>query len=74
MSARLHPISRREFVRRLRQLGFSGPFAGGRHEFMLRDARRLIIPNHHRGDISPGLLSQLLRQANITREEWERSK
>ena len=52
----------------------SGPFAGGRHEFMLRDTRRLIIPNPHRGDIGPGLLSQLLRQANISRKEWERSK
>jgi len=53
-------------------MGFSGPYAGGRHEFMQRDGLSLTIPNPHGGDIGPGLLSQLLRQARVTREEWER--
>ncbi len=30
------------------------------------------IPNPHQGDIDVGLLSEILRQAGITREEWER--
>jgi len=68
---RLTPVSRREFVRRLRVLGFSGPFVGGRHEFMLRGEHRLIVPNPHRGDISVDLLVRLLRQAGVTREEWD---
>jgi predicted RNA binding protein YcfA (HicA-like mRNA interferase family) len=70
---RLNPVSRREFVQRLRRLGFEGPYSGGRHEFMLRGDRRLILPNPHRGDISRDLLVRLLCQAGITREEWQSS-
>ena len=70
---RLSPVSRREFVRRLAKLGFEGPYTGGRHEFMLRGDRRLILPNPHRGDISADLLARLLRQAGISREEWQSS-
>jgi predicted RNA binding protein YcfA (HicA-like mRNA interferase family) len=66
----LLPISRRELVQRLRELGFDGPFTGGRHEFMVRGAVRLIIPNPHRQEISADLLSRILRQAGISREEW----
>ncbi len=69
--ARLAPVARRELVRRLRLLGFDGPFVGGRHEFMLRGTRRLILPNPHREDIGVDLLARLLRQADVTREEWE---
>lgn len=69
--ARLAPVSRSELIRRLRLLGFEGPFIGGRHEFMLRGTHRLILPNPHRGDIGVDLLTRLLRQAGVTREEWE---
>ncbi len=72
---RLSPISRRELIQRLQKLGFEGPYAGGNHEFMLRAAsgHRLTLPNPHRGPISVDLLARLLRQAGITREEWETS-
>ncbi len=30
------------------------------------------VPNPHRGDIRHKLLAALLRQAGITREEWEK--
>lgn len=68
---RLVPVSRRELIRRLVALGFDGPYTGGRHEFLLREDMRLILPNPHRGEISVDLLTRLLRQAGITREEWE---
>jgi predicted RNA binding protein YcfA (HicA-like mRNA interferase family) len=71
---KLVPISRREFVHRLKALGFNGPYSGGLHEFMLRGNRRLILPNPHRANISADLLVRLLRQAGITREEWDSSK
>jgi hypothetical protein len=32
----------------------------------------LTIPNPRRGDISIGLLKVILRQAGISRSEWER--
>ena len=71
--ARFTPVSRRELIRRLRRLGFEGPTRGGRPEFMLRGDCRLILPNPHRGDVSVDLLVRLLRQAGITREEWQSS-
>ncbi len=67
----LVPISRRELIKRLKRLGFEGPYAGGRHEFMLRGDCRLILPNPHRADVSVDLLRRLLRQAGITQEEWQ---
>lgn len=68
---RLAPVARREFVQRLIALGFDGPYSGGRHEFMVRGETRLILLNPHRGDISVDLLTRLLRQAGVTREEWQ---
>ncbi len=68
---KLTPVSRREFIHRLHKLGFEGPFSGGRHQFMLRETRRLILPNPHRGDIGVALLTRLLRQADVSRKEWE---
>jgi predicted RNA binding protein YcfA (HicA-like mRNA interferase family) len=67
----LPPVSRRELVRRLKALGFNGPFPGGKHEWMRRGSLRLTIPNPHAGDIDPGLIRRILRQADISVEEWE---
>jgi hypothetical protein len=68
----LGPIKRHELIRCLRQLGFEGPFPGAKHEFMRRESIALRLPNPHRGDIGVALLSRLLREAEIGREEWER--
>ncbi len=67
---KLTPVSRRELVQRLHELGFEGPYAGGRHPQMRRGDVTLIIPNPHEGEIGVGFLSRLLRQGGITREEW----
>jgi predicted RNA binding protein YcfA (HicA-like mRNA interferase family) len=69
---RLGPIKRRELVAALRRAGFSGPFAGGKHEFMQRGDLALTIPSPHGSDIGPDLLARILRQAGISRDEWER--
>jgi predicted RNA binding protein YcfA (HicA-like mRNA interferase family) len=66
------PISRSNLVRALRKAGFEGPFAGGKHAFMVRGNLTLSIPNPHRGDIGRDLLSRILRQAGVSREEWDR--
>jgi predicted RNA binding protein YcfA (HicA-like mRNA interferase family) len=69
---RFGPIKRRELIACLRRRGFVGPFAGGKHEFMQREELSLTIPNPHGGGIGPGLLHHVLRQAGITRDQWER--
>ena len=68
---RLGPIKRRELIACLRQLGFTGPYAGGRHQFMLNGQITLTLPNPHKGDIGRELLARILRQAGISRQEWE---
>jgi predicted RNA binding protein YcfA (HicA-like mRNA interferase family) len=54
----------------MRELGFEGPYSGGRHPQMRRGNLTVVIPNPHDGEISVGFLTRLLRQAGITREEW----
>lgn len=68
----LGPIKRVDLVRFLKQFGFTGPYPGGKHQFMLQGSLKIWLPNPHQGDISKALLSQILRQAGISRDEWER--
>ena len=65
------PMSRRDLIRCFRQLGFDGPIDGTRHAYMERGSRRVYIPNPHEGDISASFLARILRQAGVSREEWE---
>jgi predicted RNA binding protein YcfA (HicA-like mRNA interferase family) len=58
-------------IRYLRALGFDGPYKGGKHRFMLKGHATLTVPNPHKGDIGRELLARILRQAGISREEWE---
>lgn len=39
------PISRTNLIRGLRALGFEGPYAGGRHAYMVRGEQRIALPN-----------------------------
>ncbi len=68
--SRLTPTSWHNLVKRLHELGFEGPYSGGKHPQMRRGDVTVIIPNRHEGDIGVGLLSRLLRQAGVSREEW----
>jgi predicted RNA binding protein YcfA (HicA-like mRNA interferase family) len=65
-------LSRRELIRRFRALGYTGPFSGGRHQFMVRGEKKIRIPNpHESGEVHIGLVKEILRQAGISETEWE---
>ena len=65
-------ISRRELIRKFKALGYSGPFSGGKHQFMLKDRKKIRVPNPHgSGDIDISLLKEILRQAGISSNEWD---
>jgi len=67
------PISRRDLIRKLKKLEFKGPYSGGRHQFMARGALKIRIPNPHKSqDITDSLLNEILRQAGISRFEFDR--
>jgi len=70
--AKLRPIKRKELVSFLRQLDFSGPYAGGKHEYMQRGHLKVHIPNPHQSDISVGLLRRILEEAGVSLQEWEK--
>lgn len=67
------PLQRSELIRYLRKMGFEGPYSGGKHQFMVKGSLTLHVPNPHRVDIGKDLLARILRQAGISREEWEAS-
>jgi len=69
------PCKRREFIRRLRTLGFDGPFSGARHQFLVYKMNRLTIPSND--EYSVPQLNMMLREAEsilgreIPLQEWE---
>lgn len=66
------PVKRRDLIRFLAQLGFEGPYSGGRHQFVVRGGMTVRLPNPHESDVSTGLLVRVLRQAGVARHEWEK--
>ncbi|MBI2858331.1 MAG: type II toxin-antitoxin system HicA family toxin [Chloroflexi bacterium] len=68
--AELSPVSWANLVKRLRELGFDGPFRGGKHPYMVKGNLVLRVPNPHGRDISNALLLRILKQAGVSRREW----
>ena len=73
--SRWKPCKRREFIRRLRALGFEGPYSGSRHQFLVHGQRRLTVPSN--SEYSVPQLRMMLREAEdllgreIAWAEWE---
>ena len=68
----LKAIPWRKLVQNLRKFGFEGPYSDGKHLFMKKGTFKLHIPSKHKGDVSAGLLSEVLRQAGIDKKEWNK--
>lgn len=68
-------IKRREIIRRFRELGYAGPFSGGKHQFMIKGKKKIRIPNPHGSrDVHISLVKEILRQAGISAEEWDKAE
>ena len=69
------PIKRREFIRKLRTLGFAGPYRGTRHEFLTLGQHRQTIPSN--SEYSVPQIKMLVRQVEtivsrrVSIEEWD---
>jgi hypothetical protein len=72
--SRWQPCKRRDFIVRLRSIGFDGPYSGTRHQFMLYDQRCLAVPSNT--EFSIPQLRMLIREVaeiigrEITADEW----
>jgi hypothetical protein len=70
------PCKRRDFIRRLRLLGFDGPFSGTRHQLMVYEHHHLTIPSN--AEYSVPQLRMMLREVEeiigreIAVEDWNR--
>ena len=73
--SRWSPCKRSDFIKRLRNIGFDGPFSGTRHQFMLYQNHRLAIPSNK--EFSVPQLKMMLREIEriisheISLENWE---
>jgi hypothetical protein len=69
------PLKRREFICKLRALGFDGPYSGTRHQFMIWGQHRQTIPTN--AEYSVPQIRMLVRQVesilerHISLDEWE---
>jgi len=69
-----NPCKRNDFVRRVRQLGFTGLYSGAKHQFMVYEHNRLTIPSNK--EYSVPQLRMMLREVEeiigrqITADEW----
>ncbi|MGZ6231020.1 MAG: type II toxin-antitoxin system HicA family toxin [Syntrophales bacterium] len=59
-------------MRKLKSLGFEGPYSGGKHQFMVLGNITIRIPNPNQNDIAMELLGRILRQAGITKDDWKK--
>jgi len=66
----LRPVSRRELIIKLKRLGFSGPFSGGRHQFMEKGGLKIFVPNPHGKDIGKDLVKQIIKDLKISEKEF----
>ncbi|MBI5803520.1 type II toxin-antitoxin system HicA family toxin [Candidatus Pacearchaeota archaeon] len=70
---KLPKISGKELCKILEKLGFEKIYGKGSHiRFKHFDGRRTVVPVHSNEDLGVGLLSAILKQIRMTREEFEK--
>lgn len=70
---RLIPISGREMCKLLEKLGFQKIHQVGSHiRYIHPDGRKTVVAVHANEDLGIGVLKEILNQAKISREEYEK--
>lgn len=68
------PCKRRLFIKRLRSLGFKGPYSGKHHHFMVYTHHRLSIPSN--AELSVPQLKMMIKEVeaiikrSISADDW----
>jgi predicted RNA binding protein YcfA (HicA-like mRNA interferase family) len=68
------PCKRRLFIKRLRKLGFDGPYSGTHHQFMVYENHRLTIPTNR--EYSVPQLKMMINEVesiigrHLSTDEW----
>ena len=70
---RLPSMTGREVIAVLRKAGFAVARVRGTHHFLLHlDGRATVVPVHAGETLGPGLFAQILRDCQLTREEFRK--
>lgn len=73
-----HPCKRSDFIRRLRRLGYDGPYYGSKHQFLVFKNHRLTVPSN--SEYSIPQLRMMLREVceilgkEISADDWNKLK
>ena len=69
---KLVTVSGKEMCKILEKLGFEMIYGKGSHvRFKHPDGRRIVVPVHGNEELGKGLLREILRQINLSKEEYE---
>ena len=74
--SRWTPCKRAEFLRRLKKIGFEGPYSGSKHQFLVFHQHRLTVPSN--AEYSVPQLRMMVREVeqilgrSISADEWNR--
>lgn len=72
---RLPRLKGREVISALQKSGFRVLRIKGSHHFLMHpDGRRTVVPVHSGEVIGPGLLTKILRDCELTAEEFNRAR
>ena len=73
--AKWKPCKRRDFIKKLRKLGFGPPEPGGRHSYMRHGSYTFTLPSNKEYSVAQVkmLLSEIQHATGkeISREEWQ---
>jgi len=67
---KLTPLKPIEVIKKLKKLGFEGPIPWWRHAHMIKGELFIPIPLHGWKELWVGIISAIINEAWITREEW----
>ncbi len=65
------PFTPREVIAKLKRAGFVEVRQTGSHLFLRHSDGRLTFVAMHRGDIPQGTMRKILKQANLTEEQFK---
>ena len=72
------PCKRRDFIHRLKIIGFTGPYSGAKHQFMVYGQHRLAVPSN--AEYSASQLGIMIKETEsiikrpISTAYWEHLK
>jgi predicted RNA binding protein YcfA (HicA-like mRNA interferase family) len=70
---RLLPVSGKEMCKILEKLGFKKIHQVGSHvRYVHSDGRRTVVSVHGNEELSVGLIKEIMRQVELSREDYEK--